>query len=47
MGGVDVAEDVCFKGGVHGYHAEAAYDFRAVGYFCGTKHYLVAEKVDV
>ena len=47
MRGVDITENVSFKSCVHGDEAEAAYDFRIVGYFSRTDEHLVAEESDV
>ncbi len=44
---VDITEDVCLKGGIHGYQAEAAHDFGMVGNLAGTHKDLVTEEVDI
>ena len=47
VGGVDVAEDVGFDGGVDGDEPQSAYDLGVVGEFLRTENYLVAEEVHV
>ncbi len=47
MGRVDVAEDVSFKGGVHGDYTKSTDDLGVVGDFRRTENNMLLEEFDV